>query len=180
MPARLSVPVSQRDAFYWQLHVLLDHVATTERFVDELLSKIELEGTKRVRVSAALRVRLPAEVDEIDVRAVATALEENDVLRWMNDLRSRPSDDFRALEAAVTAILRSAPRGAMPRPTADALVAETSRVLRDLVDDAMARALHGELLSILQRDLWRRDTAERQLVDTICSAVAKHVRITPA
>lgn len=179
MSAKLVVPASQRDEFFWQLLALLDHVETTERFVDELLSQIGVQGTDRARVASALRARLPAEVGEIEASTVATVLEDNGVLSWANDLRLIPTEVFAALEAAVTTVLRGAARGAMPSTVADALVAETTRILDNLVDGAGAQALRSELLTILERDLWRRDTAERRIVSTLCRAVAKHARIAP-
>lgn len=177
MTAKLLVPASQRDAFYWQLHATLDHADTTARFIDDFLTQLGLEGADRARVGEALRAGLPMKPDDIDVTSIAAVLEETGVLSWTNDLRVISSRVAADLEVSLATIIRDAPRGAMPAPVADALVTETSRALGDLIDSSTAEALRRAFISTLEHDLWRRDTEADRLADRIIAAIKRHARI---
>lgn len=173
----LTVPLSRRQEFYWQMHVTLDQARTKGDFAELLLSKLGVDATSHRDFTQAMRTRLPSDIDDIDVTVVAAILEEFGYLSWVNDIRTAPAGFAENLERAVADTLRAAPRGAMPRQVTEQLLGEVSRLLGALVDSDVARALHDALLSRLECELWRRDTEERMLVSWLCEDVMRQARV---
>jgi hypothetical protein len=168
MAAKLVVPRSQEGAFIWRLFAGFDHVDHDERttvFIDQLVASIDVDAGDRARVVRALRERLPDTVGQIAPAEVAEVLEEIGVLAWIEDRREVGSAVVGALATAIRAVVRDAPRGATPRPVADALIVATRNVLGDaMLDATMTTALHAAFTRELEADLWRRDEVMDRLV----------------